>query len=65
MFQGPFSNIWNIRKLFYHGLGAIMASMVRAFPQISLLSVRILSNPFSWRKVLSGAKGCHLIWLVI
>ena len=28
--------------------------MVRAFPQISLLSVGILSNLFNWRKVLSG-----------
>ena len=42
-----------------------MACMVRAFPQISLLSVGILLNPFNWRKVLSGAKGCHLVWLVI
>ena len=43
----------------------IIACMVRRFAWISLLSVAILSNPFNWRKVLSGAKGCHLVWLVI
>ena len=39
--------------------------MVRAFTRISLLSFGILSNPFNWRKVLSGAKRCHLVWLDI
>ena len=41
-----------------------MACMVRGFTSISLLSVGILSNPFNWRKVLSGAKGCHLFGLI-
>ena len=65
MFEGPFSNIWNIRKLFYNGWAPYYGIMVRAFPWISLLSVGILSNPFNWKKVLSGAKGCYLIWLDI
>ena len=41
MFLGPFSNIWKIRKFFYHDQGTIMVCMVRAFPLISLLSVII------------------------
>ena len=64
-FKGPILNMWNIRKLFYHNQGTIMACMVRGFPEISLLSVGVLSNPFNWRKVLSVAKGCHLICLLI
>ena len=43
----------------------ILTCMVREFAWISLLSVAIFSSPFNWRKVLSGAKGCHLVWLNI
>ena len=43
----------------------IMACMVRGFAWISLLSVAIFSNPFNWKKVLSDAKECHLVWLVM
>ena len=42
-----------------------MVSSNRGYWPISLLSVGILSNPFNWRKVLSVAKGCDLVWLVI
>ena len=39
--------------------------MVRTCTSISLLSVGIGLRFFYWRRVLSVAKGCHLVWLVI
>ena len=38
--------------------------MVRVFPQISLLSVGILSNPFNWRKSYQGLKDATLFGLL-